>query len=115
MTGSATVQRRVGALAPGTGTGAAAPAPAGTPNGAVDVAQRPRAVPGPTAPAPPRDAAVTRGSGDTPAAGHRPVGALSDRDIDQLARLLAAPVSRLLRAELRLERERFGRLRDATR
>ncbi|MCL9795931.1 hypothetical protein, partial [Frankia sp. AgKG'84/4] len=55
------------------------------------------------------------GSGDTPAAGHRPVGALSDRDIDQLARLLAAPVSRLLRAELRLERERFGRLRDATR
>ncbi|MFC4955407.1 hypothetical protein ACFPFX_03755 [Streptomyces mauvecolor] len=33
-------------------------------------------------------------------------------DIDALARRLVAPLSRLLRAELRGDRERIGRLRD---
>ncbi|QMU77666.1 hypothetical protein GXW83_20190 [Streptacidiphilus sp. PB12-B1b] len=32
--------------------------------------------------------------------------------LDELARRLVGPLSRLLRAELRLERERIGRLRD---
>lgn len=35
--------------------------------------------------------------------------------VDELARRLVGPLSRLLRAELRLERERFGRLRDGGR
>ncbi|NEB44034.1 hypothetical protein G3I45_06435, partial [Streptomyces sp. SID339] len=33
-------------------------------------------------------------------------------DLDDLARRLLAPLSRLLRAELRSDRERVGRLRD---
>jgi hypothetical protein len=33
-------------------------------------------------------------------------------DLDALARRLVAPLSRLLRAELRGDRERVGRLRD---
>ncbi|MZE77159.1 hypothetical protein GTY57_09055, partial [Streptomyces sp. SID5475] len=35
--------------------------------------------------------------------------------LDELARVLLGPLSRLLRAELRQERERIGRLRDARR
>ncbi|MBY6306872.1 hypothetical protein I3J09_28540 (plasmid) [Streptomyces clavuligerus] len=34
------------------------------------------------------------------------------QDLDRLARRLVAPLSRLLRAELRGDRERVGRLRD---
>jgi hypothetical protein len=33
--------------------------------------------------------------------------------MDELARRLVAPLARLLRAELRMDRERSGRLRDA--
>ncbi|RFS83458.1 hypothetical protein D0T12_20640 [Actinomadura spongiicola] len=35
-----------------------------------------------------------------------------DMDLDELARRLVGPMSRLLRAELRMDRERVGRLRD---
>ncbi|WP_344888175.1 hypothetical protein [Actinomadura meridiana] len=34
-------------------------------------------------------------------------------DLDELARRLVGPLSRLLRAELRMDRERVGRLRDS--
>ncbi|TYK51328.1 hypothetical protein [Actinomadura decatromicini] len=33
-------------------------------------------------------------------------------DLDELARRLIGPLTRLLRAELRMDRERVGRLRD---
>lgn len=39
----------------------------------------------------------------------------ADRDIDELARRLLDPLGRLLRAELRLGRERTGRLHDRRR
>ncbi|WP_344437493.1 hypothetical protein [Kitasatospora nipponensis] len=42
-------------------------------------------------------------------------GPLSREQVDQLARRLVDPVSRLLRAELRLGRERAGRLLDGGR
>ncbi|QES44366.1 hypothetical protein DEJ49_28200 [Streptomyces venezuelae] len=38
--------------------------------------------------------------------------AAAPADLDDLARRLLAPLSRLLRAELRSDRERVGRLRD---
>ncbi|MGP4004436.1 hypothetical protein [Streptomyces sp. 8N706] len=37
---------------------------------------------------------------------------LTDGQLDELARRLINPLSRLLRAELRYDRERVGRLRD---
>ncbi|MFE7887425.1 hypothetical protein ACFU3J_27440, partial [Streptomyces sp. NPDC057411] len=39
-------------------------------------------------------------------------GAESPAQLDELARRLVTPLSRLLRAELRADRERVGRLRD---
>ncbi|TDC12561.1 hypothetical protein E1284_23125 [Actinomadura bangladeshensis] len=36
----------------------------------------------------------------------------SDGELDELARRLVGPLARLLRAELRMDRERVGRLRD---
>ncbi|QXJ21403.1 hypothetical protein AGRA3207_002253 [Actinomadura graeca] len=39
-------------------------------------------------------------------------GRSDDAELDELARRLVVPLSRLLRAELRMDRERVGRLRD---
>lgn len=39
----------------------------------------------------------------------------SDGELDELARRLVEPLARLLRAELRMDRERVGRLRDRRR
>jgi hypothetical protein len=36
-----------------------------------------------------------------------------EAELDELARRLVGPLSRLLRAELRVDRERVGRLRDS--
>ncbi|WP_024759517.1 hypothetical protein [Streptomyces exfoliatus] len=47
----------------------------------------------------------------TPAA-PPPADAESPTQLDELARRLVTPLSRLLRAELRADRERVGRLRD---
>ncbi|WP_284581389.1 hypothetical protein [Streptomyces sp. 2P-4] len=49
-----------------------------------------------------------------PAAAAPPAGpaAAPQVELDALARHLVAPISRLLRAELRGDRERLGRLRD---
>ncbi|MFD0153935.1 hypothetical protein ACWGQ4_10020 [Streptomyces sp. NPDC055721] len=41
-----------------------------------------------------------------------PTEAESPTQLDELARRLVTPLSRLLRAELRADRERVGRLRD---
>ncbi|WP_157429859.1 hypothetical protein [Actinomadura oligospora] len=41
--------------------------------------------------------------------------AATEPDLDELARRLVGPLSRLLRTELRLDRERVGRLRDPRR
>ncbi|MEU0037999.1 MULTISPECIES: hypothetical protein [unclassified Streptomyces] len=41
--------------------------------------------------------------------------ALTPGQIDELTHKLAGPITRLLRTELRLERERIGRLRDPRR
>ncbi|MET8508555.1 hypothetical protein ABZV60_28535 [Streptomyces sp. NPDC004787] len=41
-----------------------------------------------------------------------PPPAESPAQLDELARRLVTPLSRLLRAELRADRERVGRLRD---
>ncbi|WUH98496.1 hypothetical protein OHR68_34100 [Spirillospora sp. NBC_00431] len=50
----------------------------------------------------------------TQPAGTRPVERrVEELNLDELARRLVAPISRLLRAELRMERERVGRLRDS--
>jgi hypothetical protein len=38
-----------------------------------------------------------------------------DGELDELARRLVEPLARLLRAELRMDRERVGRLRDRRR
>ncbi|WP_338320572.1 extensin [Streptomyces lonarensis] len=39
---------------------------------------------------------------------------LTDRELDQLARRLISRVTRLVRTELRMDRERIGRLRDSS-
>ncbi|MFD7817876.1 extensin [Streptomyces sp. NPDC059785] len=41
--------------------------------------------------------------------------ALTDGQVDELTHKLAGPITRLLRTELRLERERIGKLRDPRR
>ncbi|MFF2012406.1 hypothetical protein ACFVWY_25445 [Streptomyces sp. NPDC058195] len=69
------------------------------------VQAKPAAAPGHTGPAAPAEAATA----DTPA--HRITGA----DIEELARRLIDPVSRLIRADLRRGRERTGRLYDGRR
>ncbi|WP_106978623.1 hypothetical protein [Streptomyces exfoliatus] len=74
----------------------------------------------PTAPAPrattvtrtaPAPAAVQRTAGPAPT-GPAVGDAESPSHLDELARRLVTPLSRLLRAELRADRERVGRLRD---
>ncbi|MER7047636.1 hypothetical protein ABT391_22600 [Streptomyces jumonjinensis] len=51
------------------------------------------------------------GSAD-PAAGDAPATGVTGADIEELARRLLDPVSRLIRADLRRGRERAGRLYD---
>jgi hypothetical protein len=78
---------------------------------------RPGAVPPPPAPAPPptsgpahnAPAPVARTAEAAPVA---PARKTTPAELDELARRLVGPLSRLLRAELRLDRERVGRLRD---
>ncbi|KKZ69043.1 hypothetical protein VO63_36365 [Streptomyces showdoensis] len=53
--------------------------------------------------------AAARPQGPAPVAEQ---GAASPAQLDELARRLVTPLSRLLRAELRADRERVGRLRD---
>ncbi|MFF8787735.1 hypothetical protein [Streptomyces sp. NPDC015125] len=48
----------------------------------------------------------------TPTAPAAPTDPTDPATLDALARRLVAPLSRLLRAELRGDRERIGRLRD---
>jgi hypothetical protein len=43
------------------------------------------------------------------------VGELTSAQLDELAHRLIGRITRLLRAELRLDRERIGRLRDTRR
>ncbi|GHG30684.1 hypothetical protein GCM10018791_54140 [Streptomyces zaomyceticus] len=59
----------------------------------------------------PAQTSVQRTAADTPAA-PRTAGSESPTQLDELARRLVTPLSRLLRAELRADRERVGRLRD---
>jgi collagen type I/II/III/V/XI/XXIV/XXVII alpha len=96
------------------------PASAGPALGPGPSVQQRRSAPPPSAavPAPPTGsssvavggATVQRTSGVTRRTERVPDSTV---DIDDLARRLLAPLSRLLRAELRMERERSGRLRDA--
>ncbi|GEB55881.1 hypothetical protein SGA01_14860 [Streptomyces gardneri] len=79
----------------------------------------PKAAPAPRATTVTRTAAATpsvQRSGATPAAAPAgaplPADAESPTQLDELARRLVTPLSRLLRAELRADRERVGRLRD---
>ncbi|MGW4863023.1 hypothetical protein ACWEO6_17255 [Streptomyces sp. NPDC004291] len=62
-----------------------------------------------TAPAP-TPAPIQRAPSPTPPG--LPSPAESPTQLDELARRLVTPLSRLLRAELRADRERVGRLRD---
>ncbi|MBS2537008.1 hypothetical protein KGQ20_30045, partial [Catenulispora sp. NF23] len=59
------------------------------------------------------------GSGSGPrgggAGGHRTKGRGEHQEMEQLAEKLVAPLARLLRTELRMDRERMGRLRDSGR
>ncbi|GIE81770.1 hypothetical protein Aph02nite_77200 [Actinoplanes philippinensis] len=77
-------------------------------------------VPGPAAPArsvtttPETTTRTTRPAGASAPAGSPPSGraAPPQAELDVLAHRLLDPLSRLLRAELRADRERLGRLRD---
>ncbi|MFI0409265.1 hypothetical protein [Actinomadura sp. 3N508] len=83
----------------------------------------PQTAPPQTAPpqtAPPQTAPTRATATDPvarPVAGRRDEGRPDARrpeemDVDELARQLLGPLARLLRAELRMDRERVGRLRD---
>ncbi|MEX0172773.1 hypothetical protein, partial [Streptomyces sp. LMG1-1-1.1] len=66
---------------------------------------------------PPRSATATRTASAAPSVQRaaQPTGGPegeSPTQLDELARRLVTPLSRLLRAELRADRERVGRLRD---
>ncbi|SEG83670.1 hypothetical protein SAMN05216223_114126 [Actinacidiphila yanglinensis] len=50
-----------------------------------------------------------------PAGGAFDARTLSDGQVDELTHRLIGPLTRLLRTELRLDRERIGRLRDSRR
>ncbi|MEU8890826.1 extensin [Streptomyces sp. NPDC048442] len=74
--------------------------------------------PPPYTPGPPPPAYDSGGSGDRPPA-HSDVEeggfdprALTDFQLDELTHRLTGRITRLLRTELRLDRERIGRLRD---
>jgi hypothetical protein len=73
-----------------------------------------RAAPGSVQPPKPAVARTVKPPRQTATAGV-PVTQASEREMDELARRLVGPISRLLRTELRLDRERVGRLRDTRR
>jgi hypothetical protein len=87
-----------------TGTRSAA-RPASTSSSAV--VQR-RDLPGTAPPA----RAEQQQPGATPTGRDLPSARPSRQELDELARQLIGPLSRLLKAELRMDRERNGRLRD---
>ncbi|MBY8888857.1 extensin [Streptomyces sp. PTM05] len=58
---------------------------------------------------------AARANGPAPAGEEFDARALSDGQIDELTHRLLGPLTRLLRTELRLDRERIGRLRDPRR
>ncbi|MFE6461151.1 extensin [Streptomyces cinereoruber] len=106
------VQRRSAPEAPMTPAPAPTPGPAPVPaplqRTAVALPQPP--TPAPAPPTPRRTTApVQQAAAMDPAA---PSGSESPVQLDELARRLVTPLSRLLRAELRADRERVGRLRD---
>ncbi|GLF96829.1 hypothetical protein [Streptomyces yaizuensis] len=88
-------------------------APRSTP---VPVVQRNSAPPSPPAPPPPPAQRPAPAPAPAPAGStgqkQAAAGEPTAQDLDHLARRLIAPLSRLLRAELRGDRERVGRLRD---
>ncbi|MFJ7260755.1 extensin [Streptomyces globosus] len=118
------------APAPGSAVSAAPPAAAAPIRPVPPAVQR--AVPAGPPPGPPPAPAPARGPAPVVAAPHTPPAPLSgpppappaaaapaagpaaapQAELDALARHLVAPISRLLRAELRGDRERLGRLRD---
>ncbi|MFD1519715.1 hypothetical protein [Pseudonocardia yunnanensis] len=85
---------------------AALPATASTSSS--NAAVQRRALPG-TAPPPPTEQGQP---GAAPTGRALPSTGSSRQELDELARLLIGPLSRLLKAELRMDRERNGRLRD---
>ncbi|MEV0090297.1 extensin [Streptomyces sp. NPDC050738] len=75
----------------------------------------PTPAPAPAAPAPRAQPVQRSAQAPPPAAAHTPRASTepdAPAELDALARRLVAPLSRLLRAELRSDRERVGRLRD---
>ncbi|WPO70764.1 hypothetical protein [Streptomyces sp. KN37] len=106
----ATVQRRSAQPAP-TPVPAPAPTPAPAP-----AARHPHTATTTTASTatPPTPGETGNGGGASPgaSASRPPASESSPAELDDLARRLLAPLSRLLRAELRGDRERIGRLRD---
>ncbi|WP_461031274.1 hypothetical protein [Streptomyces mayteni] len=73
------------------------------------------APPAPPAPRTPRAASQpAERAAPAPAAGFDP-RALTPRQLDELTHRLTGRITRLLRAELRQDRERIGRLRDTPR
>jgi hypothetical protein len=70
----------------------------------------------PGRPAPPNLNNGPRSDGSTDDTGSRfDARELSDGQLDELTHRLIGPITRLLRTELRMDRERIGRLRDPRR
>ncbi|MEU6280112.1 hypothetical protein [Streptomyces sp. NPDC047028] len=72
---------------------------------------------GPSGDAPPPYSAGPGGAGGLPAYSENPGNgfaprALTEHQLDQLVRLIIPRITRQLRTELRMDRERIGRLRD---
>ncbi|MFF5455448.1 extensin [Streptomyces sp. NPDC012950] len=105
----AAVQRRTAPEAPP----APAPVPVPVPlqRTAAVVPPAPRRTTAPV-PAPVQRATTTPAGSTSTAPPSLPAPAESPTQLDELARRLVTPLSRLLRAELRADRERVGRLRD---
>ncbi|WP_190142580.1 hypothetical protein [Streptomyces glebosus] len=112
-------------IAPGTGTPAPTPTPAPQPLTSPTPPTRQqsaaRATPPGPAPAPPATSRPIQRTSNSPTSAApqtapttstEPTTPTDPAALDALARRLVAPLSRLLRAELRGDRERIGRLRD---
>jgi hypothetical protein len=102
---AATVQRSAMGSSPANRSAAR---PSGPSTSSSNAAVQRRALPG-TAP-PPQTEQGQPGAASTGRA--QPSVGPSRQELDELARLLIGPLSRLLKAELRMDRERNGRLRD---
>ena len=102
---AATVQRSVMGSSP---ANRSATRPAGPSSSSSNAAVQRRALPG-TAPPPQTE---QQQPGVTPTGRALPSAAPTRQELDELARQLIGPLSRLLKAELRMDRERNGRLRD---